>query len=169
MIGREGAVGMIAGIGSTVALNAAVVQSPGSAVQIAAPRFAKLAQQSGAIQNMVFRYTEALLAQVQQMAACNALHDVQERLSRWLLQARDRTGIDTISITQESLSELLCVRRTTITLVCRRLQSRGVIHIHRGRIEIRDAPALEKDACGCYRVARGAVEAMVRDLGRFAG
>jgi CRP-like cAMP-binding protein len=154
MIGREGAVGLTAGIGSQIAVGTAVAQTPGTAAMIAAPRLARLVGQSKAIQDMVCRYNDALLAQTAHMVACNALHDVQARLARWLLQAQDRVGDNAIAITQETLAELLCVRRTTVTLVCGALQTDGAIHVRRGRVEILDAHALEKAACSCYAATR---------------
>jgi CRP-like cAMP-binding protein len=154
MIGREGAIGLMAGAGSQTAVGTAVAQTPGAAAVIAAPRLLMLVEQSKPIRTMVCRYNDVLLKQTAHMAACNALHDVQARLARWLLQAQDRVGDDEISITQETLAELLCVRRTTVTLVCGTLQSSGAIHVRRGRVEILDARALEKAACSCYAATR---------------
>jgi CRP-like cAMP-binding protein len=154
LVGREGAIGLTAGIGSQLALNGAVMQSAGSGAEIAALALAEIAARSSAIRGMIVAYNDVLIAQIQQMAACNAVHDVEARLSRWLLQARDRIGSNEVMITQEALAELLCVRRTTVTLVCRTLQMRDVIHVRRGRIEIRDGVALERSACSCYRATR---------------
>ncbi|SFK59295.1 Crp/Fnr family transcriptional regulator [Methylocapsa palsarum] len=81
---------------------------------------------------MTARYSEALLAQVQQTAACNALHAVEARLARWLLQTRDRIDSDVLPLTQEFLSQMLGVRRTTVTLVAKQLEQAGVIQNRRG-------------------------------------
>ena len=99
-----------------------------------------------------------LLIQVQQTAACNALHDVEERLSRWLLQARDRVDENTIRLTQEFLSQMLGVRRPTVTVVARMLQEAGLIRYHRGHIEIVDRRGLEARACECYAVIRRQID-----------
>lgn len=154
MIGREGAIGLAAGIGSQIAVGTAVAQTAGTAAMIAAPRLARLVEQSTAIKDMVCRYNDALSARTAHMVACNALHDVQARVARWLLQAHDRVGDSEIAVTQETLAELLCVRRTTVTLVCGVLQAAGSIHVRRGRVEILDAHALEKAACSCYGATR---------------
>ncbi len=154
-IGREGAVGLTSGIGSQTALNRATVQLPGRATQISAARWAALAQRSQPVRNLIVRYNDVQLAQVQQAVACNALHDVEARLCRWLLEARDRVGSDALPLTQEFLAEMLGVRRTTVTIVARMLQSAGFVHYRRGVVHLRDVAALEGGACECYRVVRG--------------
>src|SRR5262245_63914918 len=103
-IGYEGAVGSFAGLGSRRAHTRAVVQVRGSASRIAASHFRKVAEDSEAVCRIVVRYGEMLLIQVQQNAACNALHPVEARLSSWLLQARDRLGRNNMRYTQEILS-----------------------------------------------------------------
>lgn len=153
-IGYEGAVGALSGLGPRRSHTRAVVQVEGSCSRIAAARFRKAAEESGAIRNIIVHYGEMLLIQVQQTAACNALHGVEERLSRWLLQARDRVDGNTILLTHEFLSQMLGVRRPTVTVVARMLQDAGLIRYHRGHIEILDRPGLEARACECYAVIR---------------
>ncbi len=153
-VGREGAVGSLAGLGTRRSHTRAVVQVPGSAARIGALRFRKAAEQSEAIRDLIVRYGEMLLIQVQQTAACNALHDVEARMSRWLLQARDRVEGNTIRLTHEFLSQMLGVRRPTVTVVANMLQQDGLIRYQRGRIEILDAPRLEARACECYAIIR---------------
>ena len=111
-IGFEGAVGSLAGLGPRRSHTRAVVQVPGYGQRIPAARFRKAAEQSEAIRNICVRYGEMLLIQVQQTAACNALHPVEARLCRWLLQARDRLQSNIIQLTHEFLSQMLGVRRT---------------------------------------------------------
>jgi hypothetical protein len=106
------------------------------------------------VRDMIVRYGDVLLAQVQQSVVCNTVHHVQERLCRWLLHAHDRLDSDTVSLTQEFLSGLLGVQRTTVTAICRMLQADGVVDVRRGRIHIRDIGTLERKACTCYRVVR---------------
>jgi CRP-like cAMP-binding protein len=164
LVGREGAVGLSAAVGSLLALNTAVCASPGSAARIPAWRLASLADRSPALRAMIVGYGDLMLAQIQQMVACNTLHDVEARLCRWLLQASDRTGARQLAITQEQLAELLCVRRTTITLVCGGLRMRGIIQIRRGRVEISDPVALERLACSCYRMTRSLTDELIERL-----
>ena len=157
-IGYEGAVGSFAGLGQRRSHTRAVVQVAGSATRIAASHFRKAVQDSDAICKIVIRYGEMLLIQVQQTAACNALHAVEARLSRWLLQARDRLDSNTIALTHEFLSQMLGVRRTTVTVVANVLQQAGLIRYHRGQIEIVDRPGLEARACECYEAIRRQID-----------
>ena len=157
-IGYEGAVGSFAGLGQRRSHTRAVVQVAGAATRIAAPHFRKAVQDSDAVCRIVVRYGEMLLIQVQQTAACNALHAVEARLSRWLLQARDRLDSNTIKLTHEFLSQMLGVRRTTVTVVANVLQQAGLIRYHRGQIEIVDRQGLEARACECYEAIRQQID-----------
>jgi len=154
MIGREGAIGLAAGLGSQIGVSQAVVQLAGHASQIMPVRLAEAASERKAVRDMIVRYTDVLLAQVQQSVACNTVHHVQERLCRWLLQAHDRIGGDTLPLTQEFLSGMLGVQRTTVTAICRMLQADAILDVRRGRIHIRDLAALQRKACACYGVVR---------------
>jgi CRP-like cAMP-binding protein len=162
MVGREGAVGAFGGLGPRNAFNRAVVQLPGVAAVIPVTHFQAAVGQSARIRNAVLRYKEALLGQVQQTAACNALHNLEERLARWLLQALDRTDNPNLPLTQEFISQMLAVRRTTVTLIAGKLQQAGLISYHRGHIEIVDRVRLEDAACECYRMIRRRTEAVFR-------
>jgi CRP-like cAMP-binding protein len=156
-IGREGAVGAMVGVGSRRAVSRAVVQVAGHASRIAVPRFRKVVEESPTLREGVIRFGESLLIQIQQTAACNALHDVEARLSRWLLQSADRIGSDMVRLTHEFLSQMLGVRRPTVTVVARMLQQAGLIRYHRGHIEILDRRGLQDRACECYAVIRGEI------------
>jgi CRP-like cAMP-binding protein len=92
----------------------------------------------------------ALTAQTQQVAACNALHELEERLSRWLLQSRDLLQSDTLPLTQEFLSQMLGVQRSSVTLVARKLQESGLIRYRRGHIHVLDVEGLQDTCCECY-------------------
>jgi CRP-like cAMP-binding protein len=151
-VGRETGVGLTAALGAKIALHRAVVQLPGSAARIAASRFSAALEQHETLRIRAVQHNAALLIQVQQLAACNLLHDVESRLCKWLLQTRERVGCDTLPLTHEFLAQMLGVRRSTVTLVARILQANGVIHYRRGQITIRDPRALEDGACECYRV-----------------
>jgi CRP-like cAMP-binding protein len=157
MIGREGAIGLMAGLGVRVALTSAVVQIPGSAAYISPARLAAAAAHSASLRAMIVRYSDALLAQVQQVAVCNAVHRLEPRLCRWLVDASDRVG-DMLELTQEHLAEILGVQRTTVTMICRRLQSDGVINVRRGRISVHNKTALETRSCSCARIAHRLLE-----------
>jgi CRP-like cAMP-binding protein len=157
-VGREGAVGAISGLGLRIAFTRAAVQMPGVALRLPTARFQAATEESPAIRDVVIRYNELLLVQVQQAAACNALHDVEQRLCRWLLQTRDLTDTDVIPYTQEFLAQILGVRRTTVSQIARSLQKAGAIRYRRGRIEISDRKRLEQSACECYAIVRRQTE-----------
>ncbi|UPK40529.1 Crp/Fnr family transcriptional regulator [Bradyrhizobium sp. 186] len=153
VIGNEGAVGLMSALGPGRSPMTAVVRVAGTALQISPARFHAALERSPALANAVQLLTRALLTQFQHVAACNALHSVEARLARWLLHIHDRTnGGDVLPLTQETLSQLLGVRRTTVTHVVSALRtSRAVKSSRRGQLEI-DRRRLEGLACECYKV-----------------
>ena len=153
-IGREGAVGLQCGFGPRPSFGRAVVQIPGSFSTILAARFERIVSCTPTLGDLIARYTEMLWTEAQQNAACNAIHDGSSRLCRWLLQCVDRTGSDQLPLTQESLAEMLGMRRTTVTLLAQQLQNRGILRYSRGRITVLDRVALQKHACGCYAAVK---------------
>src|SRR4029453_1939335 len=165
-IGYEGAVGSFAGLGVRRSHTRAVVQVRGAAVRIAASHFRNAAEESEAVRGIIMQYGEILLIQVQQTAACNALHAVEARLSRWLLQARDRLESNTVKLTHEFLSQMLGVRRTTVTVVANVLQQAGLIRYHRGQLEIVSRSGLEARACECYDAIRRQIGEVTTVAGR---
>lgn len=152
-IGREGAVGVMAGLSGRAATGRAVVQVEGDFSRIAVAPFQKAIGESPAIHDLMARYNDAQITLVYQVAGCNALHQVTSRLCRWLLQTRDRSDSGAITLTHEFLSEMLGVQRSTVTVMARELQVLGLIHYRRGRIDLVDLPGLEARACECYATA----------------
>jgi CRP-like cAMP-binding protein len=157
MIGRDGVVGTSAALDGAIALNRAVVQIPGigSAMDIHPMRAAVAA--SKALRIKLYQHDQMLLAQAQQSAACNAKHQIEERLSRWLLRTRDLVGSDSIELTQEFLAQMLGVRRTSVTLAASHLQAVNLIKYRRGHIHIVDVDALQEAACECYEAVKSQV------------
>jgi len=153
-IGRGGVIGASAGLGARSTFGRAIVQLAGSAAWLSAAQFHAAANECQAIRDLVVRYNDLLLAQVQQSVACNALHALESRLCRWLLQTHDCVDGDAIPLTQEFLGQMLGVRRTTVTIAARLLQSAGLIRYRRGLIHIVDRAALEEVSCECYAVVR---------------
>jgi len=149
-VGREGVVGAMAGLGLYKSLVRVVVQMPLTCSRIAAPHFRTAVAASETIRNLCIRYNEVLLSQARVTAACNALHPIEARFCRWLLQSADRSAGDTVALTQEFLAEMLGVRRTSVTEVASRVQNAGVITYSRGVIKILDRPALMRMSCECY-------------------
>ena len=154
MIGRTGILGFTAGLGLRSATGRAVVQISGEAARIAASHFEAVVKESTAIRDLVVEYTGLVLIQIQQRVACNALHHLEARLCRCLLHAHDCMDGDAIPLTQELLAQLLGVRRTTLTVAARHLQTAGMIRYRRGIIHIVNRSALEQSACDCYEVIK---------------
>jgi CRP-like cAMP-binding protein len=149
-VGREGVVGAMAGLGLYKSLVRTVVQMPMACSKIPATYFRTAAAASDPVRNLCIRYNEVLLSQARVTAACNALHSIEARFCRWLLQSADRAASDTVSLTQEFLAEMLGVRRTSVTEVASKVQGAGVITYSRGVIKILDRQALMRMSCECY-------------------
>jgi CRP-like cAMP-binding protein len=150
MIGQEGALNATIGGGFRHAFNRAIVGTPGEASRISIAHFQEALSRSSRMRETFLFYNEILLAQVQQASACYARHEVIERLARWLLQSADGADHGSIPFTQEIISQMLGVRRTTVTQAAQFLQSHNLIRYRRGRIEITDRTGLEHKACECY-------------------
>jgi CRP-like cAMP-binding protein len=149
-IGCEGAVSYLSAIGSSPSAITAIVHVAGTASRIPAVRFRAALNQSPAIGRALQTHISAMLTQLQLGAACNALHPVEARMARWLLHLRDRIGHDVLPLTQEVFSQILGVRRTTVTLLMRNLRASGAIRSdRRGQIEI-DRSRLIAVACECH-------------------
>ena len=150
MIGNEGVVGipLIMGGGSTP--SRAVVQNAGVGFRMAAPAFREEFVRSESIRRSLLLYTQALIAQMAQMAACNRHHTIPQQLCRWLLLCLDRLRTDEIVVTQELIAQTLGVRREGVTEAALNLQRDGLIRYRRGRIVVLDRPQLELRSCECY-------------------
>jgi len=150
MVGRDGVVGGSAALDGKVALNRGIVQIEGAASILDVTILRKAAEQSATFRAALIRHEQALFAQAQQSAACNASHTVEARLSRWLLRSRELAGDNTLGLTQEFVAQMLGVRRTSVSLVANTLQNAGLIRYSRGRIQITDLDGLRAASCECY-------------------
>jgi len=161
VVGNEAAVGLLTTLASARSPMTAVVRVAGLALQISPARFHGALGRSIALNGAVQTHNRALMAQFQHVAACNALHSVEARLARWLLQVRDRADGDVLPLTQETLAELLGVRRTTVTHVISKLRDSGAIRSNaRSSIEI-DRARLEAAACECYQLMRRRIDRII--------
>lgn len=163
-IGREGAVGGIVSAGNKPAFGQARVQIAGSALAVPTAALESIKDVSPRFGELFARYADALLAQMMQSVACNALHSVEERCCRWLLATHDRAGDQIIQLTQESLAEMLGVQRTTVTAVIQTLEAKGLLRRQRGRVEVVDRRGLERAACECYRAVEDHFERMLPEV-----
>src|SRR5262245_63775484 len=124
------------------------------AASIPVSSFHAVANQSPSVRALVVRYNDLLIRQIQQSIACNALHSLEARLCRWLLQTQDCVDGDDVPLTQEFLGQMLGVRRTTVTIAARLLQGTGMISYRRGHIHILNRAGVEGLACECYAAVR---------------
>ena len=160
-IGNEGIVGVpltAIGVGCVRAVSPLGAQT----LQMRAATFLAEIQRLDTFRRLVERYLLALFAQISQAAACNRLHANEQRLSRWLLMTHDRVGMDTFSVTQDILAQMLGSRRGTVTLSAQLLQAAGLIAYHRGRVTIVDRNGLESSCCECYATLRKALDEVVQ-------
>jgi CRP-like cAMP-binding protein len=164
-IGREGAVGGIVSCGHAPAFGDATVQVPGPALRVSMKALEEAKNRSSFIANIFCRYSDYLLAQVQQSVACNTFHSIQQRAARWLLTAQDRAG-DRIELTQEALAALLGVQRTTVNAVANALQDEGLISVRRGRVLVLDRHGLRKASCECYDAVGRHYDEIIGKTGR---
>jgi len=153
-VGNEGMIGLPVFLGAGSMPGQALSQIPGDALQMTAEAFAAAVHSGGALQQVLQRYTQGLLNQIAQSAACNRLHPMTERCARWLLMTHDRVREDEFALTHEFLSQMLGVRRATVTVAVGALQQAGVIRSRWGHITIFDRAGLENASCECYRIIR---------------
>ena len=154
MVGNDGAVGIASALDGKIAVSRAVVQLAGDAMVCDPATFKGVAMQSESLISTVMRHEQTLFAQAQQSTACMANHDVEARLCRWMLRARDLSGSDDLPFTQEFLAEMLGVQRTSVTTVAHTLQAAAIIKYSRGKIHILDVEALKESACECYETVK---------------
>jgi CRP-like cAMP-binding protein len=164
-VGREGAVGGIVSCGHAPAFSRAEVLVGGPALRVPMKALEDAKHRSPFIANLFCRFSDFLLCQVMQSAACNAFHSIPERAARWLLHAQDRAG-DRIELTQEAFAGLLGVQRTTVNAVVRQLQDEGLIVLGRGRIRVTDRAGLKRRSCECYERLEEHFGAVIGTTGR---
>lgn len=154
VIGREGLIGVALFMGGETMPNRAVVQSAGDAYRLPGKYLKQEFHRPGAFQEILLRYTQALLTQMAQTAVCNRHHSVDQQLCRWLLLSLDRLSSHDLTMTQELIANMLGVRREGVTEAAGKLQKAGLIHYSRGRITVLDRSGLEARVCECYQVVK---------------
>jgi CRP-like cAMP-binding protein len=162
MVGHDGAVGASEALCDGISLTDAAVLCPGVSTVIAVADLKAIAGQSPAWRHLIVRHKQALLAQAQQSVACNAAHSVEERLSRWLLRARDLWDGETLPMTQELLARMIGVQRNAVSIVAHALQQAGILSYSRGQIEIIDIAKLQATACECYHTAKAKQDRLLK-------
>ena len=160
-IGPEGAAGVHSALGSRRASQQLIAQIEGEMIMVPVETFAKQARADSRFQDIVYGYLEAMVFQISQTAACNALHHLNQRCARWLLQSHDRIDGDTFGLTQEFLGVMLGVQRPSVSIAERTLQEAGCITFSRGSVTVVDREALEAAACLCYEQIRAEYSRLV--------
>jgi CRP-like cAMP-binding protein len=150
IVGNDGLVGIAILLGGGTTPSRAVVQSAGSAYRIRAQQLEEEFHRNGETQQLLLRYTQALITQMAQTVVCNRYHSVEQQLCRWLLLSLDRLSSNRLTMTHELIANMLGVRREGVTDAAGKLQKPGVIRYTRGRIEVLDRPKLEQRCCECY-------------------
>jgi CRP-like cAMP-binding protein len=158
MVGNEGMAGMPFILGVGVSGVRALVQGGGVALRMGSAHFRTEFDRNRPLQQALFRYTYALMAQISQTAACNRFHEADERLARWLLMTRDRVGCDEFPLTHEFLAHMLGLRRVGVTQAASGFRRRKLIGYSRGTIRIHDVKGLEAACCSCYAIVKGVYE-----------
>jgi CRP-like cAMP-binding protein len=154
VVGNEGLVGVSLFMGGGSTPSRAVVQSAGHGFRLSSKILKEEFDQGGPVLHLLLRYTQALITQMAQTAACNRHHTLDQQLCRWLLLSLDRLDGCDLVMTQELIANMLGVRREGVTEGALKLQSAGLIKYSRGRITVIDRPALELRSCECYAVVK---------------
>jgi CRP-like cAMP-binding protein len=154
VVGNEGLVGVSLFMGGESTPSRAVVQSAGHGFRLAAQLMKVEFDRAGPVLHLLLRYTQALITQMAQTAACNRHHTLDQQLCRWLLLSLDRLRVNEVAMTQELIANMLGVRREGVTEAAQELQQAGLISYARGRITVLDRPGLEKRTCECYAVVK---------------
>ena len=162
MVGHESVAGIAAALADPVAVNTAIVQMSGQGYALDAALLRNAADRHPDLRAALLRHHEAAFVQVQQAVVCNVVHTIDERLARWLMRAYDLTGRATLELTQEFLSDMLGVRRASVSAVAQSLQEAKFIAYRRGTIQILDRDGLRAAACECYGVVKRHYERLVK-------
>lgn len=150
--GNNGLVGIALFMGGDTTSNRAVVQSAGQTVRMEAGALRGEFKRGGVFQDLLLRYTQALMTQISQTAVCNRLHNVEQQLCRWLLINHDQLPADKLVMTHDLIANMLGVRREGVTIAAGHLQDLGLIRYARGTVTILDRKGLERVCCECYKV-----------------
>jgi CRP-like cAMP-binding protein len=167
LAGKEGFIGLPLVVGLSSSPTQVIMQVGGSAYQLTAADFKELLSHSPVLEKRLNRYAQSLGMQATHVAACNRLHEVDERLARWLLMSQDRLGGDVVPLTQEFLAHMLGTRRASVTVAAGILQKAGLITYNRGSVRIDDRSGLEDAACECYASIRQQTEKWEKELSRL--
>ncbi|HEV7645879.1 MAG TPA: Crp/Fnr family transcriptional regulator [Pyrinomonadaceae bacterium] len=152
VVGNDGLVGVALFMGGETTTSRAIVQSEGAAVRMKTKDLKAEFALGGRFQELLLRYSQALMTQISQTAVCNRLHSIEQQLCRWLLLSHDRLESDKLVMTHDLISNMLGVRREGITLAAQKLAAKNLILNNRGTMTVIDRKGLEIAVCECYQV-----------------
>jgi CRP-like cAMP-binding protein len=164
LVGNEGMFGVQILLGGDTTPSQAVVQSAGYGYRMKAQILKNEVANGGPVQRLLLRYTQALITQMSQTAVCNQHHSLQQQLCRWLLLSIDRLSSNNLNMTQELISNMLGVRRESVTEAAGILQNMGLISYSRGVIKVLDRKGLEATSCECYQVVKDEMDRLLPAL-----
>lgn len=163
LVGKEGFIGLPLMVGFRSAPTRAVAQIEATAFRVDSGTFLKLLGQSPQLERLLQQFAQLMAMQVTQIAACNRIHEVHQRLARWLLMSAERVGSNSVPLTQEFLGQMLGTRRASVTVAAGILQKSGLIAYTRGNVKITNRRGLEEAGCECYGMMRRQVKAWQDD------
>ncbi|WP_160170498.1 Crp/Fnr family transcriptional regulator [Afipia sp. P52-10] len=166
MVGHFGFVGVSVVLGTNCALQRTIVQIPGTALRIEASDLQRIMQETPSIKDHLLRYVQLLMTLKAQVSFCNAKHEIDKRVARWLLAAQDRIGEDELPVTHSLVASMLGVRRPGVSEALAQLEGRGVLERQRGSLRIVSTAALREHACECHKIIDDRFS-MLRELPRF--
>jgi CRP-like cAMP-binding protein len=140
-----------------------IVQVEGDALKIESEPLLRAFDENKSVRDVLLKYTQAMIAQISQNVACNRLHAIEQRYARWLLEVRDRVQTEDLRLTQEFVSQMLGVRRASVTTAAGEFEKRGLISIDRNLTRIRDSEGLERLSCDCYSILRDEYNRLLGD------
>ncbi|MGO8796911.1 MAG: Crp/Fnr family transcriptional regulator [Candidatus Sulfotelmatobacter sp.] len=152
LVGKEGFVGIPVIAGFRSSPTRVITQGEGTAYRVDVETLRQILPSLKQLELELHRFAQRLAMQSTQIAACNRLHDVEERLARWLLMSQDRIGSEELPLTQEFLGQMLGTRRSSVSVAASLLQKAGMITYTRGNVTILNRPKLEATACDCYEI-----------------
>ena len=160
-VGREGMIGLALFMGGNTTPSSAVVQSAGHGYRLDRCALMRAFEAEGPLRHLLLRYTQAVITQIAQTAACYRHHTIEQQLSRWLLTTVDRSPPGELVMTQELVAGLLGVRRESITQAAGALQDGGYIRYRRGHISVIDPVGLQSCSCECYGVVKSELKRLL--------
>jgi CRP-like cAMP-binding protein len=164
LFGAEGFAGHAALLNYTHSTMLVNVQIPGEVIKIDTGVLRRLLPQTPVLEKLVLRFSYLQALQAQQIAACNGLHEIEQRLAFWILMTQDRVRLETLPLTHDLLASMLGSRRASVTVAAGALQKAGMIEYHRGRLQVLQRERLERAACECYDTIRSQLNSYVQSI-----